>query len=249
VPACGPAAALAEEGLEMLPLSDGIPARRFPIVNVFLIVANFAVWIFYELPQLNTAVYQASFYPCTLDNACHGPEPWGLSWITAMFLHGGWDHILGNMLFLAIFGKNVEDAFGPIRYLVFYFAGGFAAMMTQTAMTLLFGTAAEARVPELGASGAIAAVLGAYFVLYPGSRIRTWIFPIFLVRIPAWIFLGLWFLYQLIEASFGLFSASANAGGVAFFAHVGGFIFGLLVARLLARAGQAAPVEQRHSAA
>ena len=233
----------------MLPLSDGIPARRFPIVNVLLIVANFAVWIFYELPQLNTAVYHASFYPCTVDSACHGPEPWGLSWITAMFLHGGWDHILGNMLFLAIFGKNVEDAFGSLLYLVFYFAGGFAAMMTQTAMTLLFGTAAEARVPELGASGAIAAVLGAYFVLYPGSRIRTWIFPIFLVRIPAWIFLGLWFLYQLIEASFGLFSASANGGGVAFFAHVGGFIFGLLVARLLARAGQAAPGEQRRSTA
>jgi membrane associated rhomboid family serine protease len=210
----------------MLPLSDGIPARRFPIVNVLLIVANFAVFIFYELPQLHTAVYHASFYPCTVDNACHGPEPWGLSWITAMFLHGGWDHILGNMLFLAIFGKNVEDAFGSLRYLVFYFAGGFAAMMTQTAITLLFGTAAEARVPELGASGAIAAVLGAYFVLYPGSRVRTWIFPIFLVRIPAWIFLGLWFLYQLIEASFGLFSASANGGGVAFFAHVGGFIFG-----------------------
>jgi membrane associated rhomboid family serine protease len=129
-----------------------------------------------------------------------------------MFLHGGWDHILGNMLFLAIFGKNVEDAFGSLRYLVFYFAGGFAAMMTQTAMTLLFGTAAEARVPELGASGAIAAVLGAYFVLYPGSRVGTWIFPVFLVRIPAWIFLGVWFLYQLIEASFGLFSASANGG-------------------------------------
>jgi len=135
----------------MLPLSDGIPARRFPIVNVLLIVANFAVFIFYELPQLHTAVYHASFYPCTVDNACHGPEPWGLSWITAMFLHGGWDHILGNMLFLAIFGKNVEDAFGSLRYLAFYFAGGFAAMMTQTAMTLLFGTAAEARVPELGA--------------------------------------------------------------------------------------------------
>ncbi len=97
-------------------------------------------------------------------------------------------------------------------------------MMLQTAMTLLFGTAAEARVPELGASGAIAAVLGAYFLLYPGSRIRTWIFPVFLVRIPAWIFLGLWFLYQFIEASFGLLSASANGGGVAFFAHVGGFL-------------------------
>ena len=84
-------------------------------------------------------------------------------------------------------------------------------------------------------------MLGAYFVLYPDSRVRTWIFPVFLVRIPAWIFLGLWFLYQLIEADFGLFNASANGGGVAFFAHVGGFIFGLLTARLLARAGQAAP--------
>ncbi len=210
----------------MLPLSDGISARRFPVVNVLLIVANFAVWLFYEIPHLNAAVYHASFYPCTVDNACRGPEPWGVSWITAMFLHGGWDHILGNMLFLAIFGKNVEDAFGPLRYLVFYFAGGFAAMTLQTAMTLLFGTAADGRVPELGASGAIAAVLGAYFMLYPGSRVLTYIVPIFLVRIPAWIFLGVWFLYQLIEASFGLFSASANGGGVAFFAHVGGFIFG-----------------------
>jgi rhomboid family protein len=233
----------------MLPLSDGIPARRFPIVNVLLIIANFAVFILYELPHLDAAVYHASFYPCTVDNACHGPLPWGLSWVTAMFLHGGWDHILGNMLFLAIFGKNVEDAFGSIRYLVFYFAGGFAAMMMQTGMTLLFGTVQEARVPELGASGAIAAVLGAYFALYPASRVRTWIFPVFLVRIPAWIFLGAWFLYQLIEANFGLFNASANGGGVAFFAHVGGFIFGLLAARLLARAGQAAPQEQWRSTA
>ncbi len=135
-----------------------------------------------ELPHLNAAVSNASFYPCSVEGACRAPEPWGLSWFTAMFLHGGWDHILGNMLFLAIFGKNVEGALGPIRYLVFCFAGGFAAMLTQTAMTLLFGTAQDARVPELGASGAIAAVLGAYFVLYPGSRVLTWIFPVFLVR-------------------------------------------------------------------
>src|SRR6186997_3281199 len=224
----------------MLPLSDGIPTRRVPIVNLSIIAANFAVWLFYELPHLQRSVIHASFYPCSVDGSCHAPEPWGVSWITAMFLHGSWDHILGNMLFLAIFGKNVEDAFGPIRYLVFYFAGGFAAMMTQAAMTLLFGTAAEARVPELGASGAIAAVLGAYFVLYPGSRVRTWIFPIFLVRIPAWIFLGLWFLYQLIEANFGLFSASANGGGTAFFAHVGGFLFGWIVARALTGTGRIA---------
>jgi membrane associated rhomboid family serine protease len=228
----------------MLPLSDGVPARRFPVVNVLLIVANFAVFLLYELPNLNSAVYHASFYPCTVDSACRAPEPWGVSWITAMFLHGGWDHILGNMLFLAIFGKNVEDAFGPLLYLAFYFAGGFAAMMVQTAMTLWFGTAADGRVPELGASGAIAAVLGAYFVLYPGSRVLTWIFPIFLVRIPAWIFLGVWFLYQLIEADFGLFNASANGGGVAFFAHVGGFIFGVLIARILIGAGRIAPQER-----
>ena len=227
----------------MLPLSDGVSARRFPVVNVLLIVANFAVFLLYELPHLNAAVYHASFYPCSVDNACRAPEPWGLSWITAMFLHGGWDHILGNMLFLAIFGKNVEDAFGPLRYLLFYFAGGFVAIMTQTAMTLLFGSAADGRVPTLGASGAIAAVLGAYFLLYPGSRVLTWIFPIFLVHIPAYVFLGLWFLYQLIEANFGLFSASANGGGTAFFAHVGGFLFGLLVTWLLVSAGQVAPQE------
>jgi membrane associated rhomboid family serine protease len=114
-------------------------------------------------------------------------------------------------------------------------------MMTQTVMTLVFSTAQSARIPELGASGAIAAVLGAYFVLYPRSRVRTYIFPIFLIRIPAWVFLGLWFLYQVVEANFGLFNASANGGGVAFFAHVGGFIFGLLVAALLVRVGRVAP--------
>src|SRR5712691_8930395 len=225
---------------DMLPLSDGIPARRFPIVNVSLIVANFAVWIFYELPHLNSAIFHASFYPCTVNNSCHGPESWGISWITAMFLHGSWDHILGNMLFLVIFGKNVEDAFGPLRYLVFYFAGGFVAMMTQTAMTLLFGTGIDAHAPNLGASGAIAAVLGAYFVLYPSSRVLTLVFW-FPVRIPAWVFLGLWFLYQVIEANFGLFAAKANGGGVAFFAHVGGFVFGLIVATVLTSAGRVMP--------
>ena len=224
----------------MLPLSDGLRARRFPVVNVALILTNFAVWIFYELPHLSSSVSHASFYPCTVSGACHGPEPWGISWITAMFMHGSWDHILGNMLFLAIFGKNVEDAFGSLRYLGFYFVGGFVAMFTQTAMTLLFGTSAAATVPTLGASGAIAAVMGAYFVLYPESRILTLVLVI-PVRIPAWYFLGLWFLYQLVEANFGIFSASANGGGVAFFAHVGGFIFGVLAAMYLSSAGRVVP--------
>jgi membrane associated rhomboid family serine protease len=226
----------------MLPLSDGLQARRFPIVNVSIIVANFAVWLFYELPHLNRSVFHASFYPCTVNNTCHGPEPWGVSWITSMFLHGSWDHILGNMLFLAVFGKNVEDAFGPIRYLVFYFAGGFVATLTQTAMTLLFGTSADARVPNLGASGAIAAVLGAYFVLYPNSQVLG-LFVVFPIRVSAWFFLGFWFLYQLFEANFGLFGSKANGGGVAFFAHVGGFIFGAIVAQLLRGAGRVVPQE------
>jgi membrane associated rhomboid family serine protease len=219
----------------MIPLSDGIPARRFPFVNVALILANFAVWIFYELPHLNASVAHASFYPCSVDGSCHAPESWGVSWFTSMFMHGSWDHILGNMLFLAIFGKNVEDAFGHLRYLALYVAGGFVATMTQTLVTLVAGSAAAAQIPQLGASGAIAAVLGAYFVLFPESRVLGLLF-VFPVRVPAWVFLGLWFLYQLVEGNFGLFSAHANGGGTAFFAHVGGFLFGLFAARLFAGA-------------
>ena len=226
----------------MLPLSDGLQARRFPYVNVAIIVANFAVWLFYEVPDLNHAVFHASFYPCTVDGSCQGPESWGVSWITAMFLHGSWGHILGNMLFLAVFGKNVEDAFGHLRYLAFYFAGGFGAMMTQTLMTLAFGSVAEGRIPNLGASGAIAAVLGAYFVLYPNSNVFGLVI-VFPVRVSAWFFLGFWFLYQLFEANFGLFGASANGGGTAFFAHVGGFVFGALVAVVLTNVGRVAPQE------
>ena len=220
----------------MLPLSDGVPARRFPVVTVLLIVANFAVWLLYELPNLNGAIFHASFYPCTIDGACHGQEPWGLSWITAMFLHGGWDHILGNMLFLAIFGKNVEDAFGPIRYLAFYFAGGFAAMMTQTAMTLLFGTAQDARVPELGASGAIAAVLGAYFLLYPRARVLTIVPLIFFFWfwwLPAWVVLGYWFLVQFLSGTASEVAYTSSSGGIAFWAHVGGFVAGIILIKLL----------------
>src|SRR6476660_9281697 len=224
----------------MLPLSDGLRARRFPIVNVAIIVANFAVWLFYELPHLRSAVFHASFYPCTVNDTCRGPESWGVSWITAMFLHGSWDHILGNMLFLVVFGKNVEDAFGHLRYLAFYFAGGFVATMTQTLMTLAFGSAAEARIPNLGASGAIAAVLGAFFVLYPRSHVFGLV-VIIPVRVSAWFFLGFWFLYQLYEANFGLFGAKANGGGVAFFAHVGGFLFGAVVASVLTNAGLVSP--------
>ena len=111
----------------MIPLSDGVRAQTFPFVNVALIVANFAVWLFYELPNLNGSIAHASMYPCSLDGSCHAPLPWAISWLTSSFMHGSWDHILGNMLFLAIFGKNVEDAFGHLRYLAFYLVGGFVA--------------------------------------------------------------------------------------------------------------------------
>jgi membrane associated rhomboid family serine protease len=232
------------ERVRMIPYSDGIAARRFPIVNGTLIAANFAVFLFYELANGDTAVNEASFYPCDVNNTCHIGLPWGISWITAMFMHAGWDHILGNMLFLAIFGKNVEDAFGRIGYLVFYFAGGFAATVMQTAMTLLFGSASDAQIPNLGASGAIAAVLGAYIVLYPTSHIRTFIlwFP---VRIPAWVYLGGWFLYQFFEGNYALLHPTEGGGsGVAFFAHVGGFIFGAVITRILLGAGRIAPQQQ-----
>jgi membrane associated rhomboid family serine protease len=231
----------------MIPLSDGMPGRRFPLVNVLLIVANVTVWLVYELPHLEASVTHASFYPCTVSGACHGPLPWGVSWFTAMFMHGSWAHLAGNMLFLAIFGNNVEDAFGRLGYLVFYTLGGLAAVATQTAATLLAGTAAEARVPTLGASGAIAAVLGAYVVLYPRAKVFGLI-AIFPVWLSAWFYLGAWFLYQLLEANAGLWSSDAAAGGVAFFAHVGGFVYGFVITRALNRSGRLDPRPPRGSA-
>jgi membrane associated rhomboid family serine protease/ribosomal protein S27E len=233
----------------MIPLSDRIPARRFPVVNVALIVANFAVFLFYELPNLDAAISQASFYPCDVTNACHLGIPWGVSWITAMFMHANWHHILGNMVFLLVFGKNVEGAFGRLGYLALYLGGGFAATVLQTAMILHFGTAADARSANLGASGAIAAVLGAYIVLYPHARILA--VPSYSPNgVPAWFFLGFWFLFQLFEGSFALIHPDRTSGShVAFFAHVGGFVFGVLVAIILARAGRITSVSTTAEAA
>ena len=220
----------------MFPLTDDMRPKRFPIVNTAIIAACFAVWIFYELPHLNSSVRGASLYACDVNGSCSSPLPSAVSWFTAMFMHASWSHILGNLWFLAIFGKNVEDSLGRLRYLAFYVAGGFAAALLQTATTLLAGTAADARVPVLGASGAIAAVLGAYWILYPGARILT-IVGIFPIRIPAWVFLGGWFVYQLVEANAGLGSAG-ETGGTAFFAHVGGFVFGAAIAIALVRSGR-----------
>ncbi|HTX68989.1 MAG TPA: rhomboid family intramembrane serine protease [Thermoleophilia bacterium] len=215
----------------MITTDDDTPERQFPIVNATLIGLNFAVFLFYELPDLQAAILHASFYPATL-TGWHGPLPWYVSWLTAMFLHASWSHILGNMLFLWVFGDSVEQAFGRARYLALYLAGGFAAMLLQAGMTLLFSSPAAAHVPCLGASGAIAAVLGAYFILCPREPLV--LFPVPLV-VPAWIFLGLWFLYQFVMANLGLLTPGNN--GVAFFAHVGGFVFGLVVTKALVDSG------------
>ena len=227
----------------MLPLSVGIQARRFPLVTVALIAANLAAWVLYELPDVNGAVLEASFYACDVENTCDSPLPWGISWFTAMFLHSSWDHILGNMLFLTIFGKNVEDAFGRLGFLVLYVAGGFAATATQTAITLLASPEADARIPLLGASGAVSAVLGAFLVLYPHARVKT-LALVFIVHIPAWVYLGGWFLYQFLETRYALLHPEEGSG-VAFGAHVGGFLLGVLAAWALVARIRASEASQR----
>ena len=151
---------------------------------------------------------------------------------TGMFMHASIIHIGGNMLFLWIFGNNVEDALGHVKYLAFYLIGGIAALALQVAV------APGSTAPTLGASGAIAAVLGAYIVLYPRARVLTLVFIIFLftiIEIPAWIMLGIWFAEQAVFGAVGLTSPVTSGGGVAYFAHIGGFAFGLLVIRLLVR--------------
>jgi membrane associated rhomboid family serine protease len=147
-----------------------------------------------------------------------------------MFMHGSWLHIIGNMLFLWIFGNNVEDAMGKLRFLVFYILAGAVATATQTVVTLAAGTAMDAAVPNLGASGAVSGVLGAYLLLLPTASVLTLLF-FFLVEVPAYLFLGLWFLFQLWEGGFSLTQPQAG-GGVAFFAHIGGFLFGVVTVRL-----------------
>jgi membrane associated rhomboid family serine protease len=150
-----------------------------------------------------------------------------------MFMHGSWFHIIGNMLFLWIFGNNVEDSMGRIRFAVWYLLCGLAATASQTYVTLQFGDAQSASIPNVGASGAIAGVLGAYFLLLPTASVLTAIFVVFiffLQELPAILFLGIWFLFQLWEGGFSLVEPQAG-GGVAFFAHIGGFVFGMLTVR------------------
>jgi membrane associated rhomboid family serine protease len=237
----------------MLPLRDNVPTRTFPVVTVGLIVANFLVW-FWELskPGVDVHVFRDGFYPCTLSGPCHIPAPiaihplpWYEGVFTGMFMHASWQHILGNMLFLWIFGNNVEDALGRVRFLVWYVLAGIAAMAAQSAVTLGLGTTQDASIPNIGASGAIAGVLGAYFLLLPRARVLTLIFfGIILIReIPAIWFLGVWIGLQIWTGGLSLLRPDTG-DGTAFFAHIGGFAFGLATVYLVAKNRPRAPTSR-----
>jgi membrane associated rhomboid family serine protease len=201
----------------MIPLRDVVPSRTTPYVTIALIVLNTLVYL-YEF-SLGDRVQEFVLY--------YGLVPAAFSWVavfTSMFVHGGILHVAGNMLYLWIFGDNVEDRMGHGRFIVFYLLCGVAAALTQTIIN------PDSIVPMVGASGAIAGVMGAYFVLYPKSRIVTLI-PIILffqiVEIPAIFFLGIWFLMQFVNGLGSVMTTGEPAGGVAFWAHVAGFIAGV----------------------
>ena len=250
----------------MIPLKDNIRTDRLPFVTIGLIVLNFVAYIlavshggsFISGPDLQEVVKfglipksltHPGFHCVAVTTArgealgCrNGPLPGSLpAWqtiFTSMFMHASILHIGGNMLFLWIFGNNVEDAMGHVKYLLFYLAGGVAALALQVAIS------PAAVVPTLGASGAIAAVLAGYIVLYPRARVLTLVFIIFFVTVielPAWIMLGVWVALPAVYGATSLVTPAGGGGGVAYFAHVGGFIFGLLVVRLLATSPRRLP--------
>ncbi len=217
----------------MLPLKDNVPTRTAPVVTVALILANVAVWVLYQLPDLERSVNQLAYHPCEVEDSCRQiGEDWAITAVTSMFMHGSWSHLLGNMLFLWIFGNNVEDRLGHARFLVFYLLAGFAATALQSFVTLTYGTPLDARIPNLGASGAIAGVLGAYILLFPHGRIRTLVFLGFFVTVvlvPAWVQIGLWVVLQFFNGIASLGAPTEETGGVAFWAHIGGFVAGAVL--------------------
>jgi membrane associated rhomboid family serine protease len=217
----------------MIPLRDTIPSRRFPIVNTAIIVLNVVVFLLESVmgpEQLDQIIWRWGLVPADFWQG-GGLGRW-LPLFTSMFMHGGWWHLISNMLALYIFGDNVEDNLGHFRYLLFYLFGGLAA---SAAHLLAY---AGSPIPTVGASGAIAGVLGAYLVLYPRARVVTLV-PVFyfvrIVNIPALLYLGFWFVSQLFSGLFALAAATEvlQSGGVAWWAHIGGFVFGLAVIKLI----------------
>jgi membrane associated rhomboid family serine protease len=234
----------------VFPLRDNIPTANFPIVTVALIVANVLFYFFFQHGTISLNGPDTSDYVCNLYDygtiprevthwgtqvaaqGCPTPDaPTWLTLFTSMFMHGGLLHLGGNMLFLWIFGNNVEDSMGPVKFIVFYLLGGLSA----DALQIVFS--ANSEVPSIGASGAVAGILGGYLVLFPRARVVTLVFIIFfftILELPAILFLGIWILQQALFAYFDLFQPQGGGGGVAYFAHIGGFLFGLLMIKVFA---------------
>jgi membrane associated rhomboid family serine protease len=242
----------------MFPIKDSIPTRRFPILTIALIVACVVVYFAFQGggwtagDNENTVEYGAIPYELTHPGdecgltaggrlACEGEEgvtgsapdqpPAWLTLLTAMFMHGGILHLAGNMLFLWVFGNNIEDSMSRWRFLLFYLLGGLAATFAH----VLAGP--DSAVPTIGASGAIAAVLGAYLLLFPRARVVTLIFIVFfftIIELPALFVLGAWFVLQLLYGAADAAQPVGEGGGVAYFAHIGGFLFGLAAIKLFA---------------
>ena len=213
----------------MFPLTDDQPRYSTPFVNGFLIALNILIYFFqWSLGPVGSQQLARQFGVVPAHLAV-------LPFFTSMFLHGSWMHVLGNMWFLYIFGDNIEDYLGHFKYLLFYLLCGLFAMGTQVAIY------SHSNIPTLGASGAIAGVLGAYFILYPRARVLTWFF-VFVFYIPAWVMLGYWFVLQFLSGAVNLSVAQAgrDVGGVAVWAHVGGFVAGMVMVKIF-------PARQRRS--
>jgi len=223
----------------MIPIRDDTPRYSTPYVTYFIIALNVVVFLF-ELSlgsrALNGLIYQFGVVPRRFELALTGASAFtlpslSLTILTSMFLHGGWLHIIGNMWFLWIFGDNVEDYLGHAKYLLFYLISGCAAAIAYILLDV------SSKQPTIGASGAIAGVMGAYFVLYPRARVLTLVFLIVFVTfwwLPAWVFLGYWFLLQFLSGTAtSIAGTGQNTGGIAFWAHVGGFVAGILLIKLM----------------
>jgi rhomboid family protein len=208
----------------MFPLRDTQPSYSKPVVTIVLIIINILVFLFeFSLDDFSRNTFIA-LYGLTPENFHF------FNVLTSMFLHGGWLHVLGNMWFLWIFGDNIEDILGHGKYLLFYLLCGVAAAMTQVLMNT------ESRVPMVGASGAIAGVMGAYMSKFPRARIESILFVLFFITrfdVPAWAMLIYWFATQLFNGVGSIGVTQASQGGTAFFAHVGGFIAGIVLIKLL----------------
>ena len=212
----------------MLPLRDENPTEIRPYITILFIALNLTIWFLVQgagTPEaLEASVTHFGTYPCEVTGACPTQGVSGYaSLVTSMFMHGSWEHILGNMLFLWVFGNNIEDSMGHIRFILFYLVCGVAADVAH----VLFSP--NSAIPTVGASGAISGVMGAYILLYPRARVRTWIPPIFVTDLNAWVMLGYWFVIQLFMGVATLGPEMGEQGGVAVWAHVGGFVAGLVL--------------------